>query len=125
MASPNPVIHYEIMCGPDQDVAAHRKFYADTFGWQYDVVPEMDYAMVSAEPGHGIGGAVGASPAGPSTTIYIEVDDPAAALAKAIANGAEKVMDVETVPGMVTFAMFRDLAGNIVGIVGRETPPAP
>ncbi|MDO9445226.1 MAG: VOC family protein [Dehalococcoidia bacterium] len=125
MESPNPVVHYEIMCGPDQDVAAHRKFYADTFGWKYDIVPEMDYAMVNVAPGTGIGGSVGMSPAGPQALIYIAVDDPVAYLAKAVANGAEKVMDVETVPGMVTFAMFRDPAGNLVGIVANEPPPAP
>lgn len=125
MESPNPVVHYEIMCGPNQDVAAHRKFYADTFGWKYDIVPEMDYAMVNVAPGTGIGGSVGSSPAGPQAVIYIAVDDPVAYLAKAVANGAEKLMDVETIPGMVAFAMFRDLAGNAIGIVANEPPPAP
>ena len=124
MASPNPVVHFEIMCGPDQDVAAHRAFYADTFGWTYDIVPEMDYAMVNVAPGTGIGGSVGMTDSGPHAAVYIAVDDPVAYLAKAVANVAEKLMDVETVPGMVTFAMFRDLAGNVIGIVANETPPA-
>ena len=124
MESPNPVVHYEIMCGPDQDVAAHRKFYADTFGWKYDIEPTMDYAMVNTAPGAGIAGSVGMSPAGAGAVIYIAVDDPVAYLAKAVANGAEKLMDVETIPGMVTFAMFRDLAGNVIGIMANEVPPA-
>lgn len=125
MDLPNPVVHFEIMCGPDQDVAAHRTFYADTFGWKYDIVPEMDYAMVNVAPGSEIGGSVGTTESGPYAIVYIAVDDPVAYLAKAVANGAEKLMDVETVPGMVTFAMFRDLAGNVVGIIADETPPAP
>ena len=36
---------------------------------------------------------------------------------KLVAAGAEVVQDVTEIPDMVTFAQFRDPAGNIVGLV--------
>lgn len=41
-------------------------------------------------------------------------------LDKVVAAGAEKVQDVTEIPGMVTFAQFRDPAGNVIGLVKSE-----
>ncbi|MEX2446638.1 MAG: VOC family protein [Dehalococcoidia bacterium] len=52
--------------------------------------------------------------------VYIEVDDPAAYLGKVKAAGGEVVQDVTVIPDMVTYATFRDPAGNEVGIVKAQ-----
>jgi predicted enzyme related to lactoylglutathione lyase len=33
-------------------------------------------------------------------------------------------MPVTDIPGMVTLAQFKDIEGNVVGIISAETPPA-
>jgi predicted enzyme related to lactoylglutathione lyase len=76
--------------------------------------PSMDYGMT--DPGEtGIGGGVGASPAGPHATFYVQVDDPQATLDKIEAAGGEVVMPVTELP-MVTIAQFKDPEGNLVGL---------
>jgi predicted enzyme related to lactoylglutathione lyase len=120
----NPVTHFEVMANPGGKTAL-RDFYASTFGWEYQVAPEMDYAMVNwAEGERGIGGAVDEAEDSAHVMIYVEVDDPAAYLERVKANGGEVVTDVMTIPGMVTFATFRDPAGNLMGLVASEIPPA-
>ena len=80
--------------------------------------------MVENDADHGIAGAVGGGDEEARVTIYIEVDDPAAYLARVVGAGGELVQDVIVIPGAVTMAKFRDPEGNVVGIVGSETPPA-
>lgn len=120
----NPIVHFEIMGNEDQK-AQLQAFYRDTFDWEIQAMGDMQYGMVMKPEGEpGPGGAVDASPEGPGVVIYIGSDDIHAALAKAKANGAEVLMDVTTIPGMVTFAQFRDPAGNVVGIVDNQMPEA-
>jgi predicted enzyme related to lactoylglutathione lyase len=77
----------------------------------------MGYSLVHAKSGDkGIDGGVG-NVGEPRTTIYAEVPDPQATVDAAVAKGAEIVMPVTDIPGAVTMAMFKDPAGNIVGIV--------
>ena len=118
----NPVVHFEIMSAPG-GAQALRQFYADTFGWQYNVVPE-DYALVDYTEGErGIGGAVIEGKSA-NVVISIEVPDVAAALEQAKANGAEIIEEETVIPGMVTYGIFRDPAGNAMGVVAETTPPA-
>ena len=120
----NPIVHFEIMGNEDQK-AQLQAFYRDTFDWEIQPMGDMQYGMVIKPEGEvGPGGAVDASPAGPGVVIYVGADDIHAALAKAKANGAEVLMDVTTIPGMVTFAQFRDPAGNVIGIVDNQMPAA-
>lgn len=120
----NPIVHFEIM-GTEDNKARLQQFYRDTFDWEIQATGDMGYGMVIKPPNEaGPGGAVDASPTGPGVTIYIGCDDIRAALAKAQANGAEVLMDVTTIPGMVTFAQFRDPAGNVIGIVDNQMPEA-
>lgn len=122
----NPVVHFEINAGPNQDKAALQEFYARTFTWTVESDNPFGYGMV--DPGHdasgehGIAGAIDASERGPNVILYIEVDDPDAYLERAIANGATLAMPVTAIPGAVTMAQFFDPAGNLIGIVGTDTP---
>jgi len=112
----NPVVHFEIM-GPD--APALQGFYRDLFGWEIQNVPEMNYGLVNPPgEGPGIGGGIGSSQDGPSfVTVYVQVDDPQAYLDRVEQAGGATVMPVTEIPDMVTFALFRDPQGNIVGLV--------
>jgi predicted enzyme related to lactoylglutathione lyase len=45
---------------------------------------------------------------GPQTTFYVQVEDIEASLQKAAELGGETVAPVTVIPGMVTFAQFKD-----------------
>lgn len=114
-AMANPVVHFEIM-GSQGDKL--RSFYGDLFGWQFNVMEGMDYGLVDPQDGVGIGGGIGADPnATASVTIYIAVDDPQAYLDRVASMGGEITQPVTEIPGVVTFAQFKDPQGNIVGLV--------
>ena len=109
-----PVVHFEIM---GSDGPALQAFYTDLFDWRINADNPMNYGLVEKDEG-GIGGGVGATPMGNNAVVvYAQVDDPQAALDKAVALGATVVMPVTDIPDMVTFALFSDPQGNIVGVV--------
>jgi len=119
----NKIVHFEIM-GPDD--GALKTFYADLFGWDsapFEVMPT--YHLVDKEVA-GVGGAIGqGNEAMPEyLTFYVEVDDVDEHLAKAAAAGAHTLLPKQVVPGVVTFALIADPAGNMVGIVEAEQPQA-
>lgn len=124
---PNPVVHFEIL---GKDSAQSQKWYGDLFGWNIEAIPfpgapeGQTYGMVSAQEGKGIGGGVSASPDGQTmVNIYVEVDDPQAYLNRVEQSGGKTVMPVTEIPNMVTFAMFADPDGNIVGLVKAGSMP--
>jgi uncharacterized protein len=101
-----------------QDGEKLRKFYGDVFGWNFQM-PEgaegMDYGMTDPSD-TGIGGGIGTAPGGAGhATFYVEVDDPQATLDKIESAGGTTVMPV-TEMEMVTFAMFTDPEGHLVGL---------
>lgn len=108
-----PVVHFEIY-GPD--AAKLRTFYADLFGWEIHADNPMNYGMVHTNAGDkGIEGGIAEGPA--RVNVAVEVDDLQGYLDKALAAGAELVTPVTEIPGVVTYAEFRDPAGNLTGIV--------
>ena len=117
----SPVVHFEIMGG---DGPALQKFYSETFGWKINAENPMDYGMADTDSGgNGIGGGVGASEDGkPFTTVYIEVGNVSEKLSEVEAAGGTVVMPETVVPGMVTFGLFSDPQGNVVGVVASESP---
>ncbi len=119
----NPVVHFEVT-GKDGDALAG--YYRTLFGWETQAVPDLNYNMVAKpEDGPGIGGGIGSSQDGSSlATFYVQVDDPQKALDKAVELGGKVAMPVMSIPGIVTLAQFSDPAGNVIGLVGSETPPA-
>lgn len=119
----NQIVHWELM-GPDGDKLA--TFYHELFGWEIQPTPGFDsYNLVAAEQS-GIGGAVGQGnenmPA--YQAIYVEVARVDDHLAKAEAHGGTTVVPRTEIPGMVTFGLFTDPAGNLVGVVEEEIPAA-
>src|SRR5690349_18281579 len=87
----NPVTWFEII---GKDALKLQKFYADVFGWKLSPpVKEMgNYSMLD-NAGKGINGGIGEGGGGPSrVTIYVEVDDPDAYLAKVGKAGGTTTM---------------------------------
>jgi uncharacterized protein len=112
----NPVVWFEVV---GKDGARLRRFYSDLFGWKIEgATGDMDYGLLTAANG-GIGGGVGTSQdGGPGhVTVFIEVDDPKAYLAKAEKLGGKTIVPPTEVPSYnLTFAYFTDPQGHLVGL---------
>jgi uncharacterized protein len=120
-----PVTHFEIMT---RDAQRIRDFYSNLFGWNHQVFPEMGYGMVDTGVKMGINGGIGQVQGDqqPSVTFYVQVEDIQSHLDKAMSLGASLIHAVTEVPDMVTFAMFKDPDGNMVGLIkGPQEPPKP
>jgi uncharacterized protein len=115
----NPVVHFEII-GKDGDKT--KQFFADLFGWSIDSSNPMNYGLV--DPGEGsqdrgiAGGISGAMEDSPGyITVYVEVDDIEASLAKAVELGGTKLFGPETIQPGITLAMFTEPEGKVVGLL--------
>lgn len=115
----NPVTHFEIL---GRDGKKSQDFYASLFGWNVDASNPMQYGMVAAPGGAGIGGGIAASQDGrPTVTVYVEVADLEATLRQAEALGGKTVMPAMAVPGGPTIAQFSDPDGNVIGLTKAGT----
>ncbi|MBP1653596.1 MAG: hypothetical protein H6Q28_152 [Bacteroidetes bacterium] len=112
-----PVVHWEINA---RDARRLQQFYASLFDWTVDTDNPLRYGMVLTKAGTGINGGIGQNdpftPA-PGVTFYVQVRDPEAALDRAVSLGAKVITPVTEVPGMVTFALFQDPEGNVIGLL--------
>ena len=119
-----PVTHFEIMAKDGQRV---REFYGNLFGWTFNDM--QGYGMVdTGVKGMGIGGGIGQLEENmmPIVTFYVQVEDVQAHLDKAASLGGTVIVPLTEVPGMVTFAQFKDPEGNLVGLLkGPQAPPKP
>jgi predicted enzyme related to lactoylglutathione lyase len=112
----NPVTWFEVV---GKDGAALQKFYSEAFGWQLQDPGGFNYGMVT-NPERGIGGGVGQAPDGDGhVTFYVETDDPQATLDRIEQLGGKTVVPV-TEMEMVTFALFADPEGHVVGMVKAQ-----
>ena len=114
----SPVVHFEIL---GKDGKKSQDFYGSLFGWSIDANNPMNYGMVSAPDGAGIGGGVGPTMDKPLVTIYVSVDDLAASLRKAESLGGKTVMPPMDVPGGPKIAQFSDPDGNVIGLLQAGT----
>jgi len=112
----NPVVHFEIL---GKDGKALQDYYANLFGWNVNANNPMNYGIVDNQ-GEGINGGIGPSDGDARLTVYIEVADLEATLAKAVELGGKVVQPITEIPGMVTLAQFADVAGNVVGIIKSQ-----
>ena len=117
------IVHWEIM-GPDGE--AIKAFYEEMFGWKSEAVPGFDEYFTTDADESGVSGAVGKGGEGMESyvTMYVEVDSVDEHLAKAEAAGGSTIMPRMVVPDIVTFGLLSDPAGNMIGVVERETQPA-
>jgi len=117
-----PVVHFEVV---GKDAKKLQDFYGRLFDWKVDASNPMNYGLVQAagngtEVGKGsIGGGIGATEGGAPgyATFYVQVADPEATLKKVESMGGKTIVPVTEIPNMVTFALFSDPEGNMVGLV--------
>ena len=114
-----PVVHFEINTASQPELA---RFYADAFGWSMQPETE-DYIQINTDGvcagtgAPGIDGGIGPSDAGDDfVTFYVQVPDVAETLEQVVELGA-KVDMPPTEAGHIVFAIFRDPAGNRIGLV--------
>jgi predicted enzyme related to lactoylglutathione lyase len=116
-----PVVHFEVI-GKDGDGLI--AFFSELFGWEIDAANPFHYGLVSREgnlnaDGIGIGGGIGAAPAGYEghVTIYVEVPDVEAALARAEGLGGTRLMGPEAVMEGLEIGQFADPEGHVIGVI--------
>ncbi len=109
-----PVVHFEIT---GKDAKKLQGFYGGLFGWHIDASNPMNYGIVDTHGEGGIGGGIGSAEGQNQVTFYVQVDDVQAYLSKIEAAGGKTIVPVTEVPDMVTFALFADPEGNVVGLV--------
>ena len=104
------VVHFEVV---GKDGPKLMQFYGQLFGWT---------GMVDAAES-GIGGGINAAQEGSDghLTFYVGVDDLQATLDKAESLGGKTVMPPMEIPNVVTFAMFTDPEGHLVGLVDNSS----
>lgn len=117
------IVHFEI---PFEDGDRARAFYAETFGWQVVVMPEMDYTIVMTgpsdpetgptEPGFINGGMFKREEPFKGPTIVIDVPDIDEALASVAKAGGTVLSERQPVGEMGFAAYFSDTEGNTVGL---------
>jgi hypothetical protein len=112
---PAPVVHFEIT---GQDAPKLHSFYSDLFDWNIDANNEWNYGLVAPNGESGLRGGIGPSMDQSShVTVYMQVPDLEAALAKAESLGGKTIQPPMEVPGVVTMALFADPAGNMIGLI--------
>jgi uncharacterized protein len=109
-----PVVHWELQA---RDAAAQRAFYGELFNWQIGDGPVMRIPAGIGGPEPGPGGHLRQGDH-PGLTLYIQVRDLAASLAKAEQLGGKVLRQpFDTPGGGPTLATITDPEGNRVMLV--------
>jgi uncharacterized protein len=108
-----PVVHWEIGAADPERL---RAFYGELFNWTIGDGPIMRIPPGVGGPEPGPGGHIRASDRG-GVTLYVQVRDLSASLARAAALGGTVVREPFDVPGGPTLAAITDPEGNPVVLV--------
>ena len=121
--SMDKVVHFEI---PADDLDRAKMFYASTFGWGLQDVPEMSYVMAqtSESDEKGMPKVLGTINGGmakrggnlmvPSFSINVESID--ASIEKIKAAGGSVVKEKTAIGAMGFMAYFKDSEGNVLSL---------
>ena len=115
------MVHWEIG-GPD--MPALREFYAKAFGWTITDVGPMYSLVQPTDGGLGAGLMQTAEYMPAYVTVYVQVEDLAAALADIGTLGGTTVVPPTAINDTASFAMSRDPQGNVVGLLKASGPIA-
>ena len=114
-----PVVHFEINSATAPALA---QFYAEAFDWSLQA-DGPDYTQIrtngvcAGTGAPGIDGGIGPSEPGDDfVTVYVQVPDVSEALQRVVALGAQVDMPAAET-GRVVIGIFRDPAGNRIGLV--------
>lgn len=112
-----PVVHFEINT---KDAEALGKFCSDLFGWHTQSAPELNYVTIDTHSGGGINGGFSNSEDPVNTRVYVEVEDLDKALEVIESLGGKTLSPPMEIPNIVTFAVFSDPQGNVLGLVKND-----
>jgi len=107
---PNPIVFIDF-AGPDDEVL--RNFYASVFGWESDGARQFSPPVVMP-----LSCAIRQDPA--EKRVYIGVPDVTAYLSLIEESGGAIDVPRFEVPGVVVLGLFRDPAGNPMGLVEMD-----
>ena len=110
MAAPAPIVFFDIA---GQDSAKQAAFYAAVFDWKIGPGGQVQVPVTAP-----LSGTLRQDPS--MVGIYLGVPDVTAALAKVVANGGSIITPRFEVPGVVTLGLFKDPAGNALGLVEMD-----
>jgi len=108
-----PVVYFSIEA---RDAEAQRAFYRELFNWRIGDGPIMQISTGPGAPEAGINGHINAGST-PRVSIYVQVRDIRATLARAVELGGSVVFEPYQIPGAAMIATITDPEGNTVGIV--------
>ena len=113
----SPVVHFEIRSA---DPDATRAFFGKLFGWTFPDGGIPGYTYVDTGVEGAIPGGIGPVQGGDSlVTFFVGVDDVAATLEAAVAQGGKVIQPATSVPG-VTFGLLADPHGQVVGLAHAD-----
>ncbi len=105
-----PIVFFDI-AGPDDE--ALKCFYSSIFGWELDQAGECGVPVATP-----IKGAIRKDPA--EKRIYLGVPNVTASLSLIEQSGGTVDVPRFEVPGVVVLGLFRDPAGNPMGLVEMD-----
>src|SRR5579863_3253044 len=113
LAAPAPIVFFDIAA---PELGSQAAFYKAVFGWEADAHGGLSVPVASPLPGNL---RVEPPTQGPTTerVIYVGVPDINATLAVVTAHGGSVVFGRTIAPGVVILALFKDPAGNRMGLV--------
>lgn len=106
-----PILFFDIA---GTDTAALRRFYNQVFGWQIGEAGTFTVPVTSP-----LQGAVREDPV--EKRIYVGVEDVSATLADVVRSGGSIDQARFEVPGVAVLGLFRDPAGNPMGLIELES----
>lgn len=111
------MVHFEIRA---DDPDAARDFYGKLFGWTFPAGGISGYTYIDSGVPGAIPGGIGPTQGGSDlVTVFVGVEDVAAALKEAERLGGKIVQPATHVPG-VTFGLFADTEGHVVGVAAQD-----
>ena len=116
-AMANPFVHVELAT---TDIDQAKSFYRSLFDWKLndmDMGGGMTYTLIEVGEGTGGGMMKHPMPGAPSAWLaYVNVDNVAAATAKAASLGATILREVTEVPNAGSFSIIVDPTGATLGL---------
>ena len=102
-----PIVFFDIAGSNDSQL---REFYSDIFGWSFSKQSQTTVDVIAP-----LEGAIRKDPSG--KRIYIGVENVTDTLQKIVEYGGSVDAPRFEVPGMVVLGLFKDPAGNEMGLV--------
>ena len=117
------IVHFEI---PADDIERAKKFYSESFGWNVNTIPDMDYTIATTGPtgedrmpsekGFINGGMTKRNDKVKNVVITVEVEDIVETIDIVTKNGGMVVGERTAVGDMGFVAYVQDTENNIIGL---------